>query len=203
MVERSPIGRALAAAILHSSEPMVLSDARQPDYPMVVANEAFEALTGYGRDEILGRNCRFLQGADSDKDTARRIGRCIVEGQGCIEWIVNHRKSGEAFWNLLFISPVRDRQGDVLFYFGNQLDITKGVPDWLGEVCFGKAYMTREIEFEFHSLLLDILESRAAAEDDAATMRDRALSLERIVASARRLAELSTSLAPGEPLPPR
>lgn len=203
MVEQSPIGTALAAAILHSSEPMVLSDARQPDYPMVVANEAFEALTGYRRDEILGRNCRFLQGADTDEDTTRRISRCILAGQGCIEWIVNHRKNGEAFWNLLFISPVRDRQGDVLFYFGNQLDITKGVPDWLGEVCFGKAHMTREIEFEFHSLLLDILESRAAAENDAATARDQARSLERIVAAARRLAELSTSLAPGEPSPPR
>lgn len=195
MVEGSPIGRALAAAIMHSSEPMVLSDARQPDYPMVVANEAFEALTGYARDEIVGRNCRFLQGAGTDADTARRIGRCIAAGHGCIEWIVNHRKDGEAFWNLLFISPVRDRHGDVLYFFGNQLDITKGIPDWLGEVSFGKAHMTHEMETEFHSLLLDVLESTTST---TAAVMDRSRSLERIVAATRRLAELSTSLAPGE-----
>lgn len=198
MIEHSPIGRALASAIMHSDEPMVLSDARQPDYPMVVVNGAFEALTGYARGEIVGRNCRFLQGTGTDRDTARRIGECIVAGQGCIEWIVNHRKDGEAFWNLLFISPVRDRQGEVLYYFGNQLDITKGVPDWLGDVCFGKAHMSRDIEHEFHSLLLDILENEVGAEEDAASQADRSRSLERIVAATRRLAELSTSLAPGD-----
>ncbi len=192
MVERSPIGRALAAAIMHSAEPMELSDPGQPDNPMVVANDAFEALTGYARSEIVGRNCRFLQGAGTDADTVRRIGRCIVAGQGCIEWIVNHRKDGEAFWNLLFISPVRDRQGNVLYYFGNQLDITKGAPEWLGEVTFGKAHMTPEMEFEFHSVLLDILEGT-----DAAEASDRSRSLERVVAATRRPAELSTSLAPG------
>lgn len=197
MVERSPIGRAMAAAIMHSSEPMVLSDACQPDYPMVVVNEAFEALTGYARGEIVGRNCRFLQGAGSDAETARRIGRSIAAGHGCIEWIVNYRKNGEAFWNLLFLSPVRNRQGSVLYYFGNQLDITKGSPDWLGEVLFGKAHMTREMELEFHGLLLDILESTAVPAEGRAADADRSRSLERIVAATRRLAELSTSLAPG------
>ena len=193
MVERSPIGRALASAIMHSTEPMVLSDCRQPDLPMVVANEAFEALTGYARDEIVGRNCRFLQGAGTDQDTARRIKRAILAGRGCVEWIVNHRKDGEAFTNLLFLSPVRDRQGNTLYYFGNQLDITQGAPDWLEQVSLGKADMTERTELEFHSLLLDILESTAG--DAAGTSR----SLERIVAAARRLAELSTQLAPGEP----
>ena len=86
---------------LHSTEPMVLSDARLPDYPMVVVNDAFAALTGYPRSESVGRNCRFLQGAGTDQETARRIGRTIVAGRGCIEWIVNHRKDGEAFTNLL------------------------------------------------------------------------------------------------------
>ena len=190
MIDHSPIGRALASAIMHSTEPMVLSDARQPDLPMVVANEAFEALTGYARDEIVGRNCRFLQGAGTDGDTTQRIRRAILAGRGCIEWIVNHRKDGEAFTNLLFLSPVRDRQGNTLYYFGNQLDITQGAPDWLEGVSLGKAHMTERTELEFHSLLLDILESTAG---DAAGSR----SLERIVAAARRLAELSTRLAPG------
>ena len=196
MVERSPIGQALAAAIMHSTEPMVLSDARLPDYPMVVVNDAFAALTGYPRSESVGRNCRFLQGAGTDQETARRIGRTIVAGRGCIEWIVNHRKDGEAFTNLLLISPVRDRQGTVLYHFGNQLDITRGAPAWLEQVSLGRAYMTERTELEFHSLLLDVLESTAGTGGDAAGAARR---LERIVAAARRLAELSTQLAPGEP----
>lgn len=194
MVDRSPIGRALASAIMHSTEPMVLSDARLPDYPMVVANEAFEALTGYGHSEIVGRNCRFLQGERTDYETARRIGRSITAGRGCIEWIVNYRKSGEAFTNLLFLSPVRDRGGEALYYFGNQLDITRGIPAWLEGVSLGRAHMTEQVELEFHSLLLGVLEGAPAAGQETSR------SLERIVAAARRLAELSTQLAPGDPM---
>ncbi len=193
MVDRSPIGRALASAILHSTEPMVLSDARQPDLPMVVANEAFEALTGYARGEILGRNCRFLQGERTDPEAPRRIKRSLAAGRGCIEWIVNHRKNGEAFTNLLFLSPVRDRGGEALYYLGNQLDITRGVPEWLEGVSLGRAHMTEQAELEFHSLLLGLLESAPGAG------REASQSLERIVATARRLAELSTQLAPDDP----
>ena len=192
----TPITQALLAAIQHSGEPMVLTDPHLPDHPMIAANAAFSAMTGYPHGEIIGRNCRFLQGPGTDQATVRRIGASIREGHGCIEWIVNHRKDGEAFTNLLFISPVRDRQGTVLYHFGNQLDITRGAPAWLEQVSLGRAYMTERTELEFHSLLLDVLESTAGTGGDAAGAARR---LERIVAAARRLAELSTQLAPGEP----
>ena len=185
----SPITQALLAAIEHSGEPMVLSDPHLPDHPMIAANAAFAAMTGYPHEEIVGRNCRFLQGPGTDQATARRIGTSIREGHGCIEWIVNHKRDGRAFWNLLFLFPVRDRSGHLLHYFGNQLDITTGFPDWLGEVVFGRAHMSRAHEAEFHLLLLDILE-------DEAEQTNRAQSLERILASTRRLAELSTALEP-------
>ena len=96
---------------------------------MVVANRAFAKLTGYPIEEIVGRNCRFLQGGRTDPVSPRRIRACLDAGQGCIEWIVNYRRDGSQFYNLLFISPVRDPGGTVLFFFGNQLDITMGSPD--------------------------------------------------------------------------
>ncbi len=176
---------ALTTAMAHSAAPMVLSDPSLPDCPMVVANAAFCELTGYPADEIVGRNCRFLQGPKTDIASPPRIRACLDAGQGCIEWIVNYRRDGSEFWNLLFISPVRDEDGKLVFFFGNQLDITMGYPTWLKTLTLGRAHVTPTLEQEFHALLREV---------DVAARLD---GLERIVAAAHRLAEISVSLAPG------
>ena len=194
MAEQDRMTAALLAAIAHSGEPMVLSDARQPDYPMVAVNAAFEALSGYGRDEIVGRNCRFMQGPGTDPATRASIGRSIRAGQGCIEWIVNHRRDGSAFWNLLFISPVNGPDGAVRYFLGNQLDVTRGFPDWLGTVTFGRAHMSAEVQAEFHALLHEITRDIGAP--------DQARALERVIAAARRMSELTTRLDSGPLMPP-
>ena len=197
MAEHDRMNVALLAAIANSTEPMVLSDARLPDLPMVAVNSAFEALSGYPRIELVGRNCRFLQGTGTDPATRARIGRCLRAGEGCIEWIVNYRKDGAAFWNLLFISPVFDDDGDLRYFLGNQLDITGGLPAWLGEVTFGRAHMSPDIQAEFDGLLQDILGSADHMLTNAGS------ALQGIIGSARRLAELTTQLEPGaRPLPP-
>ena len=196
MAEQDRMTAALLAAIAHSTEPLVLSDARQPDTPMIAVNSAFEALSGYSRVELIGRNCRLLQGAGTDQATRARIGRCVRAGEGCIEWIVNYRKDGSAFWNLLFISPVFGPDGTLRHHLGNQLDITKGLPDWIGEVTFGRAHMSPEIQAEFHALLREILDNTDTV------VSNSALALERIIAAARRLSELSTQLDPGGMTPP-
>ncbi len=196
MAEQDRMTAALLAAVAHSTEPMVLSDARQPDTPMVAVNAAFEALSGYSRVELIGRNCRLLQGKGTDPTTRARIGRCVRAGEGCIEWIVNYRKDGRAFWNLLFISPVFGPDGTLRHHLGNQLDITEGLPDWIGEVTFGRAHMSHEVQAEFHRMLNEILHNS----DTVVTDSGRAL--ERIIAAARRLAELSTQLEPGKSAPP-
>ncbi len=194
MPDQSTPGRtiteALLTAIAHSTEPMVLSDPHLPDHPIIAVNPAFEAMTGYPAAEIVGRNCRMLQGPGTDVETARKLGRVIAAGDGCVEWIVNHRKDGVAFWNLLFISPVRDGQGRIIHYFANQHDITKGLPARLSEVNFGRAHMPAEIMAEFQRLVHEIA---AAAEDGPGHARE----LEHVVAAARRLAEVSTALASG------
>ena len=128
---------------------MVLTDPNLQDHPMIAVNAAFEALTGYPAAETVGRNCRFLQGAETDAATPSRIGRCIAERRGCIEWIVNYRADGTKFWNLLFISPVFDRDGTLLHFFGNQRDITEGPPSDLPDYTLGKADMPRDREMAF------------------------------------------------------
>ena len=187
---RRPITDALLTAIAHSTEPMALSDPRLPDHPIIAVNAAFEAMSGYSAAEIVGRNCRILQGSGTDDESARRLGRTIAAGHGCVEWIVNHRKTGEAYWNLLFLSPVRDEDGTIIHYFANQHDITKGLPDRLSEVNFGRAHMPQDLSAEFQRLVHEIA---AAVPDGPAHAR----SLETVLAAARRLAAVSTQLAPG------
>lgn len=179
------IGDALRAAMMHGSDAMVLSDPHLPDCPMIAVNPAFTAITGYEAADAVGRNCRFLQGPRTDPAAAPRIRACLAAGEGCIEWLVNHRRDGSAFWNLLFISPVRDQHGALRYFFGHQLDITYGMPSWFVEASFGRAHVVPALETEFHAVLREV--------GDAG----RAHALERIVAAAHRLAEITVQLAPG------
>jgi PAS domain S-box-containing protein len=180
----SAIRESLVTAMEHSPAPMVLSDPHQHDCPMIAVNKAFTDLCGYDRSELVGLNCRFLQGPNTDPTSRQRIRASLDAQQGCIEWIVNYRRDGSMFWNLLFISPVRDEDGNLLFYFGNQLDITGGTPDWLHEVSLGQAYVVPSLEREFHALLREV------------DVAGRVNALERVIAAAFRLAEISTSLSP-------
>ncbi|HEX8447267.1 MAG TPA: PAS domain-containing protein [Sphingomonas sp.] len=120
-------GDPFAAAIRGTRMPMVITDARQPDNPIVFANAAFQRLTGYGRDEILGRNCRFLQGPATDRAAVARL-RAAIEAEEPINVdLFNYRKDGTTFWNALYVSPVRGEDGAVLFFFSSQLDVTDRV----------------------------------------------------------------------------
>jgi PAS domain S-box-containing protein len=113
------------AAVQMSRMPMCLSDPAQPDNPIIFCNQAFEQLTGYGWDEVVGRNCRFLQGAETDQAAVALIGRTIREGGDVHQEILNYRKDGSTFWNALFISPVIDGDGKLIYFFASQLDVTR------------------------------------------------------------------------------
>ncbi len=117
-------GDPFAAAVRATRMAMIVTDPRQPDNPIVFANAAFYRLTGYGREEVLGRNCRFLQGPDTDKASVRAIRAAIDARRDIAVDILNHRKSGEPFWNGLFISPVTNAAGELQFFFASQLDVT-------------------------------------------------------------------------------
>ncbi|KAL8518807.1 hypothetical protein ACS0TY_009960 [Phlomoides rotata] len=100
----------------------VLTDALLPDMPILYASEAFLKLTGYARHEVLGRNCRFLSGTDTDPTTQYQIKECIRTQQACTVRILNYRKDRTSFWNFLHISPVRNASGEVAFFVGIQID---------------------------------------------------------------------------------
>jgi PAS domain S-box-containing protein len=190
-----PITRALLSAMMHSTQPMVLTDPSQPDHPMLAVNPAFSALTGYEEAAATGRNCRFLQGAETDPETPRRIRQCLDQGRGCIEWLLNYRRDGTKFWNLLFISPVFAPDGTLLHFFGNQRDITQGPPSGLPDYVLGKSEMPLQAQREFDALLRD---ATGTAEDDAA----RAKALEHAIDTARRLNDLTLRLDPAPWEPP-
>ncbi|MEG3847643.1 PAS domain S-box protein [Microcoleus sp. herbarium19] len=112
--------RALAA----TSNGIAIADAKLPDKPIVYCNPAFERITGYSSSEIIGRNCRFLQGPDTDRAAVDRIRAALKEQHDCKVVLKNYRKDGTPFWNELAISPVRDSNGCVTHFIGVQSDIT-------------------------------------------------------------------------------
>ncbi len=112
------------AAVRATPMPMVISDVRQADNPLVFVNDAFCRLTGYASEEVVGRNCRFLQGPETDPVAVGRI-RDAVRAVRPIEIdIRNYRKDGEPFWNRLLMAPVHDADGNLAYFFASQFDVT-------------------------------------------------------------------------------
>lgn len=113
-----------AAAFKATRMPMIVTDPNQADNPIIFCNEAFRKLTGYSDDEVIGRNCRFLQGPETDRDTIALMRERIGAGQDVAVDILNYRKDGSTFWNAVFISPVRDEASRIIYFFASQLDFT-------------------------------------------------------------------------------
>lgn len=115
--------RALAAC----AEGITIADARLPDHPLIYINAGFERLTGYSAAEVLGRNCRFLQGSGTDPDTVETLRQAIRAQREVTVQLLNYRKDGTPFWNRLSITPVRDAAGLVTHLIGVQSDVTAEV----------------------------------------------------------------------------
>ena len=113
-----------ATAFQRTRMPMVVTDATQPDYPIVLANEAFLKLTKYDANEVLGKNCRFLQGAATSAAAVAEIRSGLQEEREVNVEILNYRKDGSAFWNQLHLSPIYDDGGRLIYHFGSQVDRT-------------------------------------------------------------------------------
>ncbi|XYD11842.1 PAS domain-containing protein (plasmid) [Methylobacterium sp. NMS12] len=113
------------AALERTRQPMVVTDPRLPDNPIVFANQAFLALTGYEAAEILGRNCRFLQGPETDPGAVASVRAAVAERREVKVSLLNYRKDGGTFWNELYLSPVFDGTGTLINFFASQVDVTR------------------------------------------------------------------------------
>ncbi len=117
--------RILQRSVEASINGIIIADAQVPDMPIIYANEAFERITGYRRSEILGRNCRVLQGSESDPTAIARLRQAITERREINVTLCNYRKDGTPFWNNLYLAPVRDGEGRVTHFVGVQHDISE------------------------------------------------------------------------------
>ncbi|KAA8529471.1 hypothetical protein F0562_033730 [Nyssa sinensis] len=116
------LGSSLNISLGRIKQSFVLTDPHLPDMPIVYASDAFLTLTGYDRHEVVGRNCRFLSGMDTDSSTIFQIRESIQNEQPCTVRILNYRKDKSSFWNFLHISPVRNASGKIAYFVGVQID---------------------------------------------------------------------------------
>lgn len=124
LIKSDGAGKVLQAAIEATSCGIAISDAQQEDLPLVFVNKAFCELTEYEVGEVLGRNCRFLQGNDRAQAPLSELREAISQGKGCQVLLRNYRKTGSLFWNELIISPIYDEAGNLTYFVGIQTDVT-------------------------------------------------------------------------------
>ncbi|MBE0542036.1 MAG: CHASE domain-containing protein [Verrucomicrobia bacterium] len=112
-------------ALASSGSGIIIADATQPDYPVIFINHAVQQTTGYAPEELLGRNCRLLQGDDHDQPALVELRAALKEGRPCRVTLRNYRRDGTRFWNELSIAPVREESGRLTHFVGVSEDITE------------------------------------------------------------------------------
>jgi PAS domain S-box-containing protein len=148
--------RLLERAVTASTNSIVITDPNQPDDPIVYVNPAFERTTGYAAEEVLGRNCRFLQREDRAQPALEELKAAVCEGRHCTVVLRNYRKDGTLFWNELSIYPVRDEDGRMTNFVGVQNNVTERVraEEILSEI---RRAERRRIARDLHDIVLQDL----------------------------------------------
>ncbi|WP_182084613.1 HWE histidine kinase domain-containing protein [Aureimonas sp. ME7] len=112
-----------ASAVRATRMPMIVTNPRVADNPIVFCNDAFLRLTGYAREEIIGRNCRFLQGPATRVEDIAKVSKAVRDRESIEIDLLNYRKDGSTFWNALLVSPVFE-DGELTYFFASQFDVT-------------------------------------------------------------------------------
>ena len=118
---------ALLRAIDMMGVGLAITDPNLEDNPLVYVNQGFEHLTGYRREEVLGRNCRFLQGEETNNEHLDVIRKAVKENGSATVTIKNYRKDDSTYWNQFVISPILNSEGRPLYFIGLQFDVTQEV----------------------------------------------------------------------------
>merc|ERR1719437_149152 len=119
-------------ALQTAQQNFVVTDPSLPDNPMVYATQGFLNLTGYTLDQVVGRNCRFLQGPETDPAASNKIREAIASGEDMSVCLLNYRADGTTFWNQFFIAALRDAEGNIVNYVGVQSKVSD---DYAATVC--------------------------------------------------------------------
>lgn len=187
-------------AVESTRMPMVVADPRLRDVPIVFVNDAFLEMSGYAREEVLGRNCRFLQGPDTDPHAVGLIGEAVRSEREITIELLNYRKDGSTFWNALFMTPIRNPAGQLIYFYSSQLDITRRKD---AEAALRQAQkmealgqLTGGIAHDFNNLLQVILGNVDVAKVLSRSPENKALTavLDKIAAAARKSGELTQHL---------
>lgn len=117
----------LMSALSGSQQNFAISDPTLPDNPIVYCSQGFLDLTGYTLDQVLGRNCRFLQGPGTDQSAVDVIRKGIKEGVDTSVCLLNYRADGTPFWNQFFVAALRDAQNNIVNYVGVQCEVSKAI----------------------------------------------------------------------------
>ena len=115
----------LVKALQTAQQNFVITDPSMPDNPIVYASTGFLSLTGYTLDQVLGRNCRFLQGPETDPRAVDKIRKGIERGEDTTVVLLNYRIDGSVFWNQFFVAALRDGEGNVVNYLGVQCKVSE------------------------------------------------------------------------------
>ena len=115
----------LTQALDASISGIIITDNQQPDNPIIYCNKAFEEISGYSRNEIIGHNCRFLQKEDRQQPQRAALAQAIKNSENIAVEIRNYKKDGTLFWNELYMSPIKDEHGKTCYFIGVQNDITR------------------------------------------------------------------------------
>ncbi|KAI1497129.1 hypothetical protein F5X99DRAFT_397928 [Biscogniauxia marginata] len=130
------------------AETFCLTDPSRPDNPIVFASEEFHKTTQYGMGYVLGRNCRFLQGPKTNRNSVRRLREKLEAGKEHCETFLNYRRDGSPFMNLLMVAPLYDSRGVVRYHIGAQVDVSGLVKECAGLESFGRLVAQRFAGFE-------------------------------------------------------
>ena len=146
----------------------VVADPNRPDTPIVYVNRAFELTTGYSHRFVVGRNCRFLQGPDTDSEAVKNIAIALSRGEGVRQRLLNYRADGSSFINDLVITPIKDPDGHVAYFVGVQREIGLSEQEREDELQRRTIDFVRQ-QVQIHlSVVMEM--SRIHADDDAGSV---------------------------------
>ena len=153
----------LVQSIQSSQHSFIITDPSLEDNPIVFASDDFLKLTGYSREQVLGRNCRFLQGTDTSKETVEQIRKGLSVGEDVSVTLVNYTADGTPFWNKLFIAALRDAQNNIVNFIGVAVKVATPEPGHVEHGKFFEEFPTKEVAESMVDAMDDCVSAAMAA----------------------------------------